>query len=347
MPYDLSKKFVIAISSRALFDASRENDLFESRGQRAYDEHQLKFADQPLEPGPAFGLIKAMLALNKFLDEERRIEVVLLSRNSAAAGIRVNSSIRHHNLDISRSAFTTGDPIAPLLDAFCVDLFLSAFADDVHAAFKAGHASALMYGLPRSRRGEQVECIKIAFDGDSVLFSDESERIYQDEGMEAFHINERNLALTPLKQGPFAKVLISLAYIQRRLPSNAKLIKTSIVTARNAPSDSRVLYTLRDWGVQVDHVYFMGGVQKSGLLKAINPHIFFDDQPAHCVPASVLVPTAQVPSNLFTLSGAVSPSCPQCGGEMTIRKAFRGPTAGKRFFGCKSYPSCRGSVSIA
>ena len=347
MPYDLSKKFVVAISSRALFDACREHEIFESRGQEAYDKHQLDHSDSALDPGPAFGLIRALLSLNEFLPEDRNVEVVLLSRNSTAAGERIAASIKHHELNITRSAFTTGKPVSAYLTAFSVDLFLSANADDVQSAFSTGHAAAFMYGLPKRQGSSSVDCIRVAFDGDSVLFSDESERIYQERGQVAFHEHELMNDMLPLKEGPFAKVLRSLAYMQRRVPDGKRLIETAVVTARNAPSDTRVLRTLRSWGVKVDQVFFMGGVRKAEVLEAFDPHIFFDDQTSHCSAASVLVPTGQVPSNLFTITGALKPECPICGGEMEMRKTRRSHTAGKRFFGCKDFPRCRGTVSIA
>ena len=347
MPYDLSRRFVVAISSRALFDANRENGIYESEGQDAYDSYQRKNADKAMSPGAAFGLVRALLKLNEYLPDDRNIEVVLVSRNSVAAGKRIANSIKHHELLITRSGFTTGGAVAKYLKAFHVDLFLSANGDDVQAAYESGHAAALMYGLPKRSGMKEVDCIRIAFDGDSVLFSDDSERIYQEQGMDAFHEHESGQSLVPLEDGPFRKVLVSLAYIQRRLPKGKELLKTAIVTARNAPSDVRVLNTLEEWGVKVDELFFMGGVRKDELLEVYDPHIFFDDHPTHCAAASVFVPTGQVPSNLFTVAGALKPPCPRCGGEMEVRLARQGPTAGKRFFGCKSFPACRGSVSMA
>jgi 5'-nucleotidase len=346
MPYDLSKRFVIAVSSRALFDANRENQVFETQSQAEYNKYQRERRETPLDPGVSFGMVRALLALNDVLPDERKIEVILLSRNSPAAGLRVMSSIRHHGLDITRSVFTTGEPVSKYLNAYSVDLFLSANTEDVQSAYEAGFASAMVYGLPKELYGSEVEKIRLAFDGDSVLFSDESERIYQSSGVEAFHEHEDEHKELPLKSGPFAKTLLSLAYLQRSLDPKDKRIEIALITARNAPSDQRVLNTLESWGIELDQTFFTGGMSKELILKEYRPHIFFDDQPAHCITASYFVPTAQVPSNLFTLMGVLPPECPGCGAEMVKRSAARGVTAGKAFWGCSNFPQCRKTVSL-
>ena len=347
MAYDLSRKFVIATSSRALFDLSRENRIFETQGAEAFEKYQAEHQDALLRPGPAFPLIRAMLRLNEFLPDEYCIEVVLMSRNSVSAGVRVRRSIAHHNLNISRSVFTTGGTVSRYLRAFHVNVFFSAHPEDVKSAADAGVPSAMLWGLPRRSSSAEVETIRIAFDGDAVLFAEDSERIYQERGLDAFHDHEAQHANVPLGDGPWAKVLRSLGHLQRRLPSSRAFFKTAIVTARNAPADVRVARTLEKWGARVDEVLFLGGMRKDEVLAAFDPHLFIDDQAIHCSSASVVVPTAQVPSNLFTLSGAICPPCPRCGGETVQRVARRGPREGRPFFGCRQYPACTGSVSVA
>ncbi len=347
MPLSFSRRFVIAVSSRALFDLSRENAIFDEQGAAAFEKYQLDREHDPPPPGPAYRLIRNMLSLNKYLPADRHIEVVLTSRNSASAGIRIKRAITKSGLNITRSVFSSGDPVAPYLQAFNVDLFLSADAADVRTAWENGFASALVFGAPKTQIETEPGTIRIAFDGDAVLFSEASEKIYQSEGLDAFHKHERDNSEQPLEYGPFAKVLLSLSYIRRRLPKDASLIKTIIVTARNGPSDIRVLNTLRHWNVGVDTVLFLGGLDKSSFLSAVNADIYFDDQLSHCAGASTVVPTAQVPSNLFLLAGAVTPDCPRCGKPMKLKTARRGETAGKRFYGCSAYPACRGSVSVA
>jgi len=347
MAYDLTRRFVIAVSSRALFDLSRENHVFETAGQQEYDKMQREQIDSPATPGSGFRLVRSMLGLNDYLPPDRGIETVLLSRNSVQAGKRIVRSLRHHKLAVSRSAFTTGESVVPYLGCYSVDLFLSANPEDVAAAAGSGVPAALVMGNPYKHPREPKREIRIAFDGDSVLFGSESEAIYQSDGMDAFHKNEYRLKDTPMTKGPMARLLFSLRYLQRILPSGAPAIRVAIVTARNGPADERVMTTLDSWGVEVDQMFFLGGMDKWPVLREFNPDIFFDDQLNHCSLASGYIPSAQVPSNLFTLFGSESPLCPKCGGKTVRREARRGPTKGKPFFGCARFPACRGSVSVA
>lgn len=346
MPYDLSKKFVIGISARALFDMSEENAFFEAYGPARYEQRQRQYENECLRPGVGFPLIKSMLALNKHLPSDRQIEVVLFTRNAPAAGIRLRRSIDSHAVSISRYVMTSGDPVWPYLTAFKTDLFLSADRADVAAAHGAGVASALIWGLPKSSEIPAEDSIRIAFDGDAVLFSEESEKVYQDSGLEAFHSHEAKRAREPLRQGPFAKVLLSLAYLQRILPPQQQLLKTGLITARNSPADERVMQTLRAWGISIDHLVFLGGIEKAAAVDAFSPHIFFDDQAVHCSPVSRLVPTAQVPSTLNAIESDAAPPCPKCAGQ-TVRKIARhGKRCGSPFYSCKNYPLCKGAVDI-
>lgn len=210
--------------------------------------------------------------------------------------MRIFNSIAHYGLDISRAALAGGAQLSPYLQAFNVSLFLSMHEDDVQAAINGGVAAALLYRL--SEHAADLEQIRIAFDGDAVIFSDEAERIYQAGGIEAFEQHERENAKKPLPQGPFARLLIALSYIQNnfKAPDGRALpIRTALVTARSSPAHERVIRTLRAWNIAIDETFFMGGVNKSAVLAAFKPHMFFDDQHGHCLRAADVVPTGRVP----------------------------------------------------
>ena len=296
MAYSLDDLLVIGISSRALFDLEHENLLFQDKGLNAFRCHQIANEHVILEPGVAFPLVKALLHLNT-LRTQRRVEVVIMSRNSSETSLRIFNSIRHYGLDISRAALTGGAPLAPYLKAFQVGLFLSFDEQDVQAAVNCGIAAAKLY--QSAQKADEYEQIRIAFDGDAVLFSDESERIYQEHGLEAFERHEREKANQPLAEGPFAKLLKTLASIQREGTGDhqsAPPLRTALVTARSSPAHERVIRTLRAWDVVIDETFFMGGIHKSAVLEAFRPHMFFDDQHTHCERASTVVPTGRVPT---------------------------------------------------
>ena len=295
MPYDLSKYLVIGISSRALFDLSESNAVFESEGLAAYEDHQIQNETKILEPGAAFPLVKAILGLNANDPNRRKVEVVIMSRNAAETSLRIFNSIEAHGLDITRTALTGGASTAPYLQAFSVDLFLSLYPEDVQDAVNAGIAAALLYDKPKNPIEEQIEQIRIAFDGDAVLFSDESEKIFQEQGLEAFIEHERANTLKPLPEGPFAKLLKTLGELQHEYEPKNCPIRTALVTARNGPTHERVIRTLRAWKVDINEAFFLGGMPKAEVLKAFKPHIFFDDQKTHCDGAADSIPTARVP----------------------------------------------------
>lgn len=299
MPYDLTNYLVIGVSSRALFDLTLENEIYENEGLEAYCHYQLEHENDVLEPGTGFALIEAMLAINNIDPEIRRTEVVIISRNSADTSLRISNSIDDHKLDITRAAFTGGEPVAKYLNAFEVDLFLSATEEDVQAAVESKVAAGLIYDGPSRDRGDPLQQIRIAFDGDAVLFSKESEMIYQQQGLEAFIEHEQENAQQPLPEGPFAKLLKTLSFMQFDLNSSNRQsispIRTALVTARNSPAHERVIRTLRTWNVRIDETFFLGGVPKHKILESFSPHIFFDDQHQHCEGASRVVPTARVP----------------------------------------------------
>jgi 5'-nucleotidase len=318
MPVDLTKSLVIGISSRALFDLEESNKLFETEGENAYTKYQEERKDEPLKPGIGFRLVQAILGLNSRIREKgvRKAEVVVTSRNSPATSIRLFHSIEHHKLDIQRAILTSGTPVARYLKPFCVDLYLSAYEKDVEEAIRAGIAAAVIYqnrsaqvlqqvvnqAVPPAAATELVpapvdpcEELRIAFDGDNVLFDSEAEDVYQKGGLTEFLKHEVKHSKRPLSDGPFAKFLRTLAVLQKDPSFDRPPLRTALVTARNLPAHLRVLNTFQSWGIHVDEAFFMGGVDKSGILAAFQPHIFFDDQEGHCRSASKVVSTARVP----------------------------------------------------
>jgi 5'-nucleotidase len=293
MAYNLDDKLVIAISSRALFDLEKENSIFDEKGLEAYYDYQLTHEDTPLERGTAFRFVKNLLAINKDFDD-RLIEVIVLSRNNAATGLRIGRSIEHYSLDIERSGWTAGTSVVKYLEAFRVDLFLSAHSDDVQDAINADVAAATI--LPHTPGSDQAsDIVRIAFDGDAVIFGDESEKIYQEQGLEAFLAHERDNAQNPLSKGPFFKFLKVISDIQNNFLMEKSPIRTALVTARSFSTHERVLRTLDVWGVRVDEAFFQGGVQKYEVVKAFGADIFFDDQDAHLKYTAKDTPSAKVP----------------------------------------------------
>lgn len=299
MAYDLENKLVIGVSSRALFDLSTENEIFIKEGVDAYCRYQVEHENDILQPGNGFPLIKALLNINKLPGQEGRVEVIVMSHNSPDTSLRVFNAIEYYGLDITRAVLASGAPLTPYLEAFQTDLYLSADELDVQSAIDCGIAAGIIccdtISAPLNTDEGDISQIRIAFDGDAVLFSDDSEKIYQEKGLEAFEENERKLAKNPMDAGPFAKFLKTISDIQKELPQDKSPIRTALVTARSAPSHERVIRTLRAWNVRIDEAFFLGGVTKRDVLKAFGAHIFFDDQLVHTGPASEVVPSARVP----------------------------------------------------
>jgi len=291
--YDLQDKLVIAISSRALFDLEDENTIFDKEGLESYYTHQLAHLNTPLGKGSAFRFIQNLLAINEKFDN-KLIEVIILSRNNAATGLRIGRSIEYYALDIERTGWTAGTSVVRYLEAFKVDLFLSVYAPDVQEAVNSGVAAATI--LPHTPiSSEESDIVKIAFDGDAVIFGDESEKVYQEGGLDAFIAYERENAKNPLSKGPFFKFLKTISEIQDTFPMESSPIRTALVTARSFSTHERVLGTLEGWGVRVDEAFFQGGVQKYEVVKAFGADIFFDDQDAHLQHAAKETPSAKVP----------------------------------------------------
>jgi len=306
MPLDLSRTLVVGISSTALFDLEEADRLFREWRQEdpdkaidRYREYMQKREDEPLDPGTGLPLAQALLQLNEHTpqDEPPITEVVVMSRNSPETGVRVLNSIRAQNLDISRSAFTAGDPVTDYLDALDVDLFLTTDEEDAQRVIDDGKCAAAVLSVPPDRVPISTDDeVRIALDGDAVLFSDESEIVYKTEGLETFHDREDALQDEPLPGGPYEDFLKALANMQERLPTRVEYspVRLALVTARDSPADLRVIKTLREWGVYVDLAFFLGGIEKRPVLEAFNPHIFFDDQDVHVEAAAGQVPTGKV-----------------------------------------------------
>jgi len=287
------KKLVVAISSRALFDLDESHQIYKHKGTQAYCDYQIENEDIPLNPGAAFSLVRKLLSLNK-IQNTSHVEIILLSRNSSDTGLRIFNSIQHHNLEITRAVFTSGSSPYRYVAPFGANLFLSTSSNDVRKALDAGIAAATI--LP-SNVGENSknDQLRIAFDGDSVLFSDESERIYKEQGLKAFTDNEQQTAKNPLKDGPFKDFLIALNHLQTEFIDDESPIRTALVTARSAPAHERVIRTLRAWGIRIDEAIFLGGMDKGPFLKSFGADIFFDDQEGHCESAREHVATGHVP----------------------------------------------------
>ncbi|MGH8164017.1 MAG: 5'-nucleotidase, partial [Rhodanobacteraceae bacterium] len=286
-------KLIVAISSRALFDLSESHALFERDGLDAYRAYQIAHENDLLEPGVAFPLARKLLALNQPAPEMPKVEIILLSRNSGDTGLRIFNSIQHHGLGITRAAFTSGEPTSDYIAPFHADLFLSSNSDDVARALRANVAAAPI--LPSQARHTHPQQLRIAFDGDAVIFSDESERVSQEQGLDAFHRNESERWDEPLSGGPFRGFLAALHRLQAAFPTEASPIRTALVTARSAPAHKRVILTLRAWGVRIDEALFLGGRDKGPFLEAFGADLFFDDSPINVESARKHVATGHVP----------------------------------------------------
>ncbi len=295
MAVDLSNTLVVGISSSALFDLREAERVFEERGIRAYREYMLGQENSPLLPGTGFALVRALLDLNRH--GPHLVEVVVMSRNSAETGVRIMNAVRAHGLPISRFAFTGGEPLSPYAEAFGLDLFLSTSERDVQKVVDgAVCAAARLYDPPAGYEPPSNQ-VRFAFDGDAVLFAEDSEVVYKTEGLRAFHAAEDASRAVPLSAGPFAAFLRKLARLKEGLPEGAEYspVRIAVVTARNAPAAERVITTLRAWDVYVDEAFFLGGLRKDKVVAAFRPHIFFDDQDIHVQPASGVVPAGRVP----------------------------------------------------
>lgn len=301
MAYPIEKKFVIAVSSSALFDLDESDRIFKEQGAKAYKEFQEANLDRPLEKGVAFPFIRRFLSINNHFPEQLPVEVVLLSRNSSTTGRRVFRSIHHYGLNISRAAFLTGASPFSYIPAFNASLFLSANQQDVKKAINASYPAGLV--LPSEVFDLETDAeLRIAFDFDGVLADDESESVYKNGNLAKFFEHEKNHQTQPHNSGPLADLFRKLAFMQklenkrRSLePDYKPIVRTAIVTARNAPSHERVITTLESWGVEANETFFLGGMDKARILQIFKPHIFFDDQLSHLQRSADNIPMVHVP----------------------------------------------------
>jgi 5'-nucleotidase len=294
------ERLVVAITARALFDLESTHAVFEGEGLEAYAKHQRARENDVLEPGIAFPLVRKLLALNEGAPAESpRVEVVLLSRNSSDTGLRIFNSIEHHGLAISRAVFTSGEPTTPYIAPFGAQLFLSANPESVRNALAAGVAAATI--LPAKAAAQVHDQLRIAFDGDAVIFGDESERVSQADGIAAFHAHEAQRAHEPLSGGPFKGFLAALHRLQATFPAEDSPIRTALVTARSAPAHKRVILTLREWGVRLDEALFLGGRDKGPFLATFGADIFFDDSQHNISNARLHVAAGHVPHGISNL----------------------------------------------
>ena len=290
-----NSKLIIGISSRALFDLDFSHEIYKKKGLKSYQDYQIENEDKTLKPGQAFNLVKKILNINDLYDGKERVEVILLSRNTSDTGLRIRNSIEDHNLNISRAAFCGGESPHRYVRDFGVHLFLSSSIEDVKLAIKSNVAAATIISRSFDRmKKNDSDILKIAFDGDAVIFSDESEKVFQEKGLDAFIKNEVN-AKSVLKEGPFKSFLVELNKIQSDFEVNKCPIRTALVTARSAPSDKRVIKTLRKWGVRIDESLFLGGMDKTKFLESFDADIFFDDQKKHIMNAIETTTSAHVP----------------------------------------------------
>jgi 5'-nucleotidase len=295
MATNLNGQLVVAISSRALFDFEQENEVFEQGDDRAYMDLQLSKLDEPAKPGVAFSLVKKLLAFNS--DDAKRVEVVILSRNDPVSGMRVFRSAQHYGLAVQRGTFTRGQPPWRYLKPLHANLFLSTHLSDVRAALDADVPAAQVYPQSTHASSAHPNEVRIAFDGDAVLFSDEAERVFQEQGLSAFQQHEKDNANLPLSGGPFKPLLEALHRLQQEGTPTMRL-RTALVTARSAPAHERAIRTLMNWNIEVDEAMFLGGLAKGEFLREFEPDFFFDDQTGHVNSAAMHVPSGHVASGV-------------------------------------------------
>lgn len=309
MPFPIEQKLVIAVASSALFDLSESDKVFREQGPQTYRQYQEAHLDEPLGKGVAFPFVRRFLSINTRFPDERPVEVVLLSRNSAITGKRVFRSIAYHGLDISRAAFLEGKSPYPYIPAFNASLFLSANGADVLDAIHSGYPAGKV--LPSAVVDDETDAeLRIAFDFDGVIADDASERIFQGGALEAFHQHEREKSHIPLNPGLLASLFRKLSALQtledRAMEKDAdyrRVLRTAIVTARNAPAHERVITTLEHWGVDANETFFLGGMTKERVLTVLKPHMFFDDQISHLETAGGGIPMVHIPFGIANEGG--------------------------------------------
>lgn len=314
MAYDLSGRLVVGVASSALFDLTASDAVFSQHGIDAYRSYQEEHLDDPLPPGTAFSFIRRLLSLRDLAPDDPPVEVVIMSRNSPDTGLRVMRSIAHHGLPIERAIFTQGTSPHRFMEALNMALFLSADKASVREAVDRGLPAGQVIGASRAE-DDGTDELRVAFDFDGVLASDEAERVFQTQGLDSFQSHEEDRAHAPLAEGPMHRFLLGLHRLQlleeeriSRDPSYEQRVHVAVVTARSAPAHERAMATLKSWGVTVNDAFFLGGVAKAPILEALAPHIFFDDQLRHLEPAAVRTPSVHVPYGVTNRARAISPA---------------------------------------
>ncbi|MFJ4777879.1 5'-nucleotidase [Streptomyces sp. NPDC088762] len=302
MKYDLSDRLVIGIASSALFDLTDCDAVFREQGEDAYRAYQEAHVDDVLDKGVAFPFVRRLLSLNDLAEPlDPLVEVIILSRNDPDTGLRVMRSIAAHGLHISRAVFRQGRSTHRFMPALNMSLFLSANGSDVRAAVADGMPAGHVLKTERVDDDADQE-LRIAFDFDGVLAGDSSERIYQSAGIDEFRAHEVLNATTPHDPGPLKDFLSGINRIQRREeeerrkdPAYQPRLRVSLVTARDAPAHERAVRSLKQWGLRVNEAFFLGGIDKAAVMRALDPHIFFDDQVSHLNGTAPATPSVHVP----------------------------------------------------
>jgi len=309
MAYPIDRKLVVAVSSNALFDLEKEDEIFKNEGLNAYRTHQIDNKQTPLKKGFAFPFIKRFLNINKVYPEQKPVEVVLLSKNSPETGIRVFNAIKSYNLDISRAAFTSGKSPYNYIPAYNISLFLSTNEDDVIKAIESNYPAGRI--LKTTVQDDEDLELRVAFDFDGVIADDEAEKVYQDSGgqLEIYYSYETEHKQIALNPGPLGNFFKKLSYFQKmesrkeeKDPNYKKILKTAIITARNAPAHERAINTLKEWDVEVDEMFLLGGIEKKRILSVLKPHLFFDDQITHLDPKLENIPLVHIPFGIANIS---------------------------------------------
>ncbi len=301
MPYPIEKKLVVAIASSAVFDLSEADSIFQKEGEARYRIYQREHTETPFAKGVAFPFIRRLLNLNQALPDEKPVEVIVLSRNDPESGLRFFASCKHYGLDISRGAFLCGKDPYPYVEAFNASLFLSANEADVRGALDAGMPAGLVLPTRAPDEPDSNE-LRVAFDFDGVLAGDESEQFFQQNGLDSYHLSEENKADLPLATGPLHKLASKLSHLQqfeneksKLVPSYRPLLRIAVVTARSAPAHARCVRTLDKWGLSATETFFMGGIEKSRILRVFKPHLFLDDQKTHLESIADEIPCVHIP----------------------------------------------------
>ncbi|MFW5804122.1 MAG: 5'-nucleotidase [bacterium] len=309
MAYPIEKKLVVGISANSLFDLAKEDAIFRDEGLDAYKKIQIEKKKEILPKGVAFPFIKRLLNINDIYSEENPIEVVLLSKNSPETGIRIFNSIKHYKLDITRAAFMSGKPAINYIPAFNVSLFLSTSNEDVGNALKLKYAAGRVISTKISDDDNDVSELRVAFDFDGVIADDEAEKIYQKVGIDKYYEYETLHSQKALSPGPLADFFKKISFFQKleskketQDPNYKKILKTSIVTARNSPAHERAVYTLNNWGVSIDEMFLLGGVEKRRVLEIMKPHLYFDDQLIHLDEKIQNIPLVHIPFGIQNIT---------------------------------------------